>query len=60
MSDTDHLSTVQTAATRMEQAHQDRDTAIRTAHSDGASIVSIARAAGLSRQGIYKILAATD
>lgn len=56
---------IRRAAKRRENADKARKAATdelrelcRTAHSEGVSIAQIAREAGLSRQGVYDLLAA--
>jgi hypothetical protein len=52
---TDDLSCVAVAASRIGQAEKARDEAIRAALDAGHSVISIAKAAGLSRERIYQI-----
>lgn len=54
----DPLTPVADAVASMQQAHQDRDEAIRAAHAGGETIAAISRAAGMTRQSIYTILGA--
>lgn len=49
------LDDVTAAAQHLEDAHQRRDDAIRTALAAGLPIKQIAKAAGMSRQAIYNI-----
>lgn len=51
----DELSSVTIAASRIGQAEDARDAAIRDALDAGHSVISIANAAGLSRARIYQI-----
>lgn len=52
---TDELSQVAVASSRIGQAEEARDQAIRDALAAGHSVISIAEAAGLSRARIYQI-----
>jgi AcrR family transcriptional regulator len=65
MSDTEAIKGLRQAAKRRERAENARREAtaellrfIRQAQADGVSISRIAREAGLSRQGVYDLLAA--
>lgn len=49
------LTAVEDAARALKSAEQDRDEAIRAAITAGASVISIAAAADLSRARIYQI-----
>lgn len=58
--DTDHpreraLIAIEDAAARLANAEGERDDAIRKALTEGASVIAIASAAGLSRARIYQI-----
>ena len=50
------LQKVRRAAAKAAQASQERDEAIRAAHSAGATVRAIAAEAGLSHQRIHQIL----
>ncbi|MEU4154715.1 hypothetical protein [Streptomyces antimycoticus] len=52
---TDDLSRIAVAASRIGQAEEARDEAIRKALAAGHSVIAIANAAGLSRARIYQI-----
>jgi DNA-binding phage protein len=64
MTDAEAIKGIRKAAKHREQAEQARKTAtaellrfVREAQSAGVSISQIAREAGLSRQGVYDLLA---
>lgn len=64
MTDKDAINGIRKAAKQRERAKQARKTAtadllrfVRGAQSAGVSISQIAREAGLSRQGVYDLLA---
>jgi hypothetical protein len=65
MSESDAIKGIRQAAKRRERAERARHQAtdelrerIRDAQSEGVSVSRIAREAGLSRQGVYDLLAA--
>jgi DNA invertase Pin-like site-specific DNA recombinase len=65
MSDLESIKAIRRAAKRRQKAEQARHDAtaelrdqMRQAQSEGVSISQIAREAGLSRQGVYDLLAA--
>jgi DNA invertase Pin-like site-specific DNA recombinase len=65
MSESDAIKGIRKAARQRERAERTRKDAtvelrerIRQAQADGESISRIAREAGLSRQGVYDLLAA--
>jgi len=65
MSESEAIKGIRSAAKRRERADRTRREAtaellqfVRQAQTDGVSISRIAREAGLSRQGVYDLLAA--
>lgn len=54
---TDHSKQLAKAAERLERAHADRDAAIIAAHEAGLKPTAIARAVGLSRMQVHRIIA---
>ena len=54
------LSAVQRAATRRHQAEHDYRAAIYAARDAGHTMPEIGRAAGIGKQGVYKLLKGRD
>lgn len=52
----DLLTQARERAEALRQAQYQRDLAIHDAHAAGVGVSALARATGLSRQGVYEIL----
>lgn len=51
-----HLSQLHVATVKIENAIEDRDDTIRSAHRDGVPAIAIAESVGLTRQRVHQIV----